>query len=49
MIYIRAFSFTGDGMHNSAQLLPPLIDDGIRVLIYAGEDDFMCNYLGNKR
>jgi len=45
----QAFSFQGDGMKNSAVLLPELIDDGIRVLIYAGEDDFMCNYLGNKR
>lgn len=27
-------------MHNSAALLPELLDDGIRVLIYAGEGSF---------
>lgn len=26
----------GDGMHNSALLLPELIDDGVRLLVYAG-------------
>lgn len=40
--------FQGDGMHNSAELLPSMIEDGIRVLIYAGEADFMCNAVGNK-
>ncbi|KAH9821652.1 putative carboxypeptidase C [Melampsora americana] len=45
----RAFQMSGDNMHNSAQLLPELLDNGIRLLIYAGEDDFMCNYLGNER
>jgi len=44
----QAFSFAGDGMHNSAALLPPLIEDGIRVLIYAGDQDFMCEWIGNK-
>ena len=28
-------------MHNSAALLPELLDDGIRVLIYAGEGSFV--------
>jgi cathepsin A (carboxypeptidase C) len=32
----QAFMFQGDGMHNSALLLPELIDDGIRLLVYAG-------------
>ena len=26
----------GDGMHNSAALLPELVDAGIRLLVYAG-------------
>ncbi len=34
-------------MHDTAALLPELIEDDIRVLIYAGEADFMCNYMGN--
>ncbi|MBW0479329.1 hypothetical protein O181_019044 [Austropuccinia psidii MF-1] len=45
----RAFQLSGDNMHNSASLLPQLLNNGIRLLIYAGEDDFMCNYLGNER
>ncbi|KAG0148516.1 hypothetical protein CROQUDRAFT_41326 [Cronartium quercuum f. sp. fusiforme G11] len=45
----RAFQMSGDNMHNSAKLIPDLVHDGIRLLIYAGEDDFMCNYLGNER
>lgn len=39
---------TGDSQRNSAALLPPLLEDGIRVLIYAGNYDAMCSYLGNK-
>jgi len=26
----------GDSMHNSALLLPDLINDGVRLLVYAG-------------
>ena len=32
----RAFTMNGDGMHNSAALLPELVDAGIRLLVYAG-------------
>lgn len=41
----RGFLMTGDSQHNSAALLPPLLADGVRVLIYAGNQDSMCNYL----
>nr|XP_004240167.1 serine carboxypeptidase-like [Solanum lycopersicum] len=27
--------------------IPPLLEDGINLLIYAGEYDLMCNWLGN--
>ena len=43
----QAFLLQGDSMHDSAALLPEIIEDGVRVLIYAGEADFMCNYKGN--
>lgn len=43
----RAFQMSGDNMHDSAALLPDLVEDGIRLLVYAGEDDFMCEYLGS--
>jgi len=45
----RAFQMSGDNMHNSAALIPDILNNGVRLLIYAGEDDFMCNYLGNER
>jgi len=32
----QAFMLQGDGMHNSAALLPDLVNDGIRLLVYAG-------------
>jgi len=44
----QAFLLHGDSMHDSAKQLIPMIDDGIRVLIYAGEADAMCNYIGNR-
>ncbi|CAE6462029.1 unnamed protein product [Rhizoctonia solani] len=43
----QAFMMQGDGMHNAAALLPELIEDGVRLLIYAGNADFMCNAIGN--
>lgn len=32
----QAFALNGDGMHNSAALLPELVDGGVRLLVYAG-------------
>jgi cathepsin A (carboxypeptidase C) len=32
----QAFMLQGDGMHNSALLLPELVNDGVRLLVYAG-------------
>jgi cathepsin A (carboxypeptidase C) len=37
----QAFLLQGDGMHNSGALLPELVNNGIRLLLYAGEAD-MC-------
>ncbi|KAH6919173.1 carboxypeptidase C [Coprinopsis sp. MPI-PUGE-AT-0042] len=45
----QAFTMNGDGMHNSALLLPELINDGVKLLVYAGNADMMCNYMGNER
>lgn len=40
--------FKADVMHRSSDLLIPVIEDGIRVLIYAGVNDLMCNFIGNE-
>ncbi|KAF8183771.1 carboxypeptidase C [Mycena galopus ATCC 62051] len=45
----QAFLFQGDGAHNSAALLTELVNGGVRLLIYAGNADMMCNYMGNER
>lgn len=41
----QGFFFQGDGMHNSAALLIPLLNDGVKLLVYAGNADGMCNYM----
>ena len=41
----QAFFSQGDGMHNSALLLPELLEDGVRLLVYAGNADMMCNFI----
>ncbi|EPQ32119.1 uncharacterized protein PFL1_00316 [Pseudozyma flocculosa PF-1] len=43
----KNFLLQGDSMHDSSALLPELIEDGIRLLIYAGETDSMCPWNGN--
>ncbi|KAF8833259.1 peptidase S10, serine carboxypeptidase [Paxillus ammoniavirescens] len=45
----QAFLLQGDSMHNTPALLPEMINDGVRLLVYAGNADMMCNYIGNER
>eukprot|EP00759_Apiculatamorpha_spiralis_P037250 PhF_6_TR37177/c0_g1_i1/m.54762 len=40
--------FSKDWMVNYQTQLPDLLNSNIRVLIYAGDVDFICNWLGNK-
>jgi len=42
------FVMAGDWMLNCQMLIPDLLRDGIEVLIYAGDQDYICNWLGNK-
>lgn len=40
--------FLEDWMHDYQQTLIPMLESGINVLIYAGDVDFICNWIGNK-
>jgi len=42
-------AFTLDFMKNYHMLIPPMLEAGIDVLIYAGDQDFICNWLGNEK
>jgi cathepsin A (carboxypeptidase C) len=43
----RNFLFAGDWMQPFHELIPNVLDK-IPVLIYAGDADFICNWLGNQ-
>ncbi|KAF9789593.1 serine carboxypeptidase [Thelephora terrestris] len=45
----QAFAAQADGMRNSALLLTGLVNEGVRLLVYAGTADAMCNFMGNER
>eukprot|EP00249_Psilotum_nudum_P018317 c26745_g1_i1 orf=515-2047(-) len=38
-----------DWMRNLEVGIPELLEDGIKLLVYAGEYDLICNWLGNSR
>lgn len=38
-----------DWMHNFDPPIPAMLQSGIRVMIYAGVEDFICNWVGNQR
>ena len=40
--------FLSDFMKEYEQLIPELLEAGIEILIYAGDQDYICNWLGNK-
>ncbi|KAF8046471.1 hypothetical protein N665_3663s0003 [Sinapis alba] len=42
-------AMTEDLIINLEVKIPALVEDGINLLVYAGEYDFICNWLGNSR
>ncbi|KAF9077923.1 serine carboxypeptidase [Rhodocollybia butyracea] len=43
------FSVTQDIAHSSKEYVAALLERGVRVLIYAGSYDWICNWVGNER
>lgn len=39
--------FMHDWMLQYESIIPPMLEDGVRGMIYAGDQDFICNWLGN--
>ncbi|TDL20405.1 alpha/beta-hydrolase [Rickenella mellea] len=44
-----AFRLRGDMLHHNQVYVAQLLERGVRVLIYAGTHDFICNWVGNER
>eukprot|EP00440_Ansanella_granifera_P039442 gb/GFBE01042789.1/.p1 GENE.gb/GFBE01042789.1/~~gb/GFBE01042789.1/.p1 ORF type:complete len:477 (+),score=151.22 gb/GFBE01042789.1/:1-1431(+) len=42
-------AFQGDWMKNYQTQIPDMLAAGIQVLVYAGDVDYICNWLGNKK
>merc|ERR1712224_251577 len=43
------FALLSDWMANLEKNIPATLAAGVRVLVYAGEEDFICKWLGNHR
>jgi len=44
-----SFQIAGDWMKSWHQVIPDLLASNIRTLIYAGDEDYICNWLGNMK
>ncbi|TDL20456.1 alpha/beta-hydrolase [Rickenella mellea] len=44
-----AFTKNGDMLHRNQLYIAELLERGVRVLIYAGTYDWICNWIGNER
>ena len=39
------FRLTGEFYYSTAPLLPELVNNGVRLLVYSGNTDYLCNYI----
>ncbi|KAJ3407021.1 hypothetical protein CcCBS67573_g00130 [Chytriomyces confervae] len=44
----QRFMLAGDWMRPYVNLMPNILEEGVKVLIYAGDADYICNYMGNR-
>lgn len=44
-----AFWAHGDALHQNQHYVAELLERGVRVLVYVGTYDFVCNWVGNER
>jgi len=42
------FLLAGDWMRPYVEYIPTLLESSVKVLIYAGDADYICNWIGNK-
>jgi carboxypeptidase C (cathepsin A) len=45
----RAFDLALDGYHPTNNYIAALLERNVRVLIYVGKNDWICNWVGNER
>ena len=43
-----SLGMTGDYLLDWSYVLPEMLENGIQGLLYAGDQDFICNWIGNK-
>jgi carboxypeptidase C (cathepsin A) len=44
-----AFHASGDTLHSSYHNVASLLEHGVKVLVYAGKTDWMCNHVANEK
>ncbi|KAJ3217562.1 hypothetical protein HDU67_007634 [Dinochytrium kinnereticum] len=44
----QKFFMAGDWMRPYVNLIPGILEEGVKILIYAGDSDYICNWMGNQ-